>query len=67
MDLVFLVGAIAMVFAVLFSLLLKEVPLRMESGLQAQRSAEAADAAGAPDAAGATHDADEVAVGPPAR
>ncbi len=67
MDLVFLVGAIAMVFAVFFSLRLKEVPLRMESGLQAQRAAQAADAAGVPDAGGATHDPDAVPIGPPTR
>jgi EmrB/QacA subfamily drug resistance transporter len=58
MDLVFVVGACVLVLAVVLSLMLKEVPLRMMSGLQAAREAEAATDADAPDAAGATHDAE---------
>ena len=41
MDLVFLVGAGVMLVAFAFSLLLKEVPLRSQSGLQAMRAAAA--------------------------
>jgi len=54
MDLVFIVGAGVLVFAFVLALMLKEVPLRMVSGLQAAR--EAAAAAGQPDAGGATHE-----------
>jgi EmrB/QacA subfamily drug resistance transporter len=53
MDLVFIVGAGVLVFAFVLALMLKEIPLRMVSGLQAR---EAAAAAGEPDAGGATHD-----------
>jgi MFS family permease len=42
MDLVFLVGAIVLVGAVVLSVMLKEVPLRMVSGQQARAAAEAA-------------------------
>ena len=52
MDLVFLVGAIVLVLAVVVSSLMKEVPLRMVSGQQAAaNAAKAANAAGAADAA----------------
>jgi hypothetical protein len=54
MDLVFLVGACVLVVALLLSLRMREVPLRMVSGQQARAAAEA-DAAGLPDAGGATH------------
>ncbi len=54
MDLVFLVGACVLILAFVLSLMLKEVPLRTMSGLQAARSEQAA-ASGAPDAAGAEH------------
>ncbi len=47
MDMVFLVGAIVLVLAVVLSVLLKEVPLRRLSGLQAAQS-EASGAAAAP-------------------
>ena len=56
MDLVFLVGAIVLVFALVLSLFLKEVPLRMVSGLQAAREAAAAKGADTADAGGATHE-----------
>ena len=59
MDLVFLVGAGVLVFAFILSLRLKEVPLRLVSGLQAARDAEAAKG-GSPDAGGATHDPETV-------
>jgi EmrB/QacA subfamily drug resistance transporter len=54
MDLVFLVGAGVLVFAVILSAMLKEIPLRMVSGLEAAKLAEA-EAAGI-DAGGSTHD-----------
>jgi EmrB/QacA subfamily drug resistance transporter len=57
MDLVFLVAAAVVVIAFVLSLLLKEVPLRTQSGLQASRAEAEADATGAPDAGGATHTA----------
>ena len=41
MDIVFLVGACVLVLAIVFSALIKEVPLRMMSGQQAARAAEA--------------------------
>ena len=47
MDRVFLVGACVLVIAIVLSAMLKEVPLRTMSGLQAARAADAADAAGA--------------------
>ena len=56
MDLVFLVGACVLVFAFVLSLMLKEVPLRMVSGLQAAREAAAASNPDAADPGGATHD-----------
>ena len=42
MDTVFLVGALVLVGAVVLSLMLKEVPLRMVSGQQARAAAESA-------------------------
>ena len=60
MDLVFLVGAGVLVIAFVLSLLLKEVPLRMQSGLQAQAAA-AAMADDAADPSGATHEPETVA------
>jgi hypothetical protein len=68
MDTVFLVGALVLVIGFVLSLLLPEVPLRMQSGLQAAR--EAAAAQGAPDPGGATHEPEIVAPttsGPPLR
>jgi EmrB/QacA subfamily drug resistance transporter len=56
MDLVFMVGAAALVAAFVLSLFLKEVPLRTQSGLEAARTAAAATDGDMPDAAGATHD-----------
>ncbi len=55
MDLVFLVGACVLAVAVVLSLMLKEVPLRTQSGLQAARAAAAATDPDMPDAGGATH------------
>ena len=55
MDLVFLVGSCVLVVALLLSVRMREVPLRMMSGQQARAAAEA-DAAGVPDAGGATHE-----------
>ncbi|PZS35257.1 MAG: MFS transporter [Pseudonocardiales bacterium] len=55
MDLVFTVGAAVLVFAFLLSLMLKEVPLRTQSGLAAARAAASAQGGDVPDAAGATH------------
>jgi EmrB/QacA subfamily drug resistance transporter len=65
MDIVFLVGACVLVLALVFSVLLPEVPLRMQSGLQAAREMAAAE--GAPDAGGATHEPETAAVAPPLR
>jgi EmrB/QacA subfamily drug resistance transporter len=59
MDLVFLVGACVLVLAVVLSLMLKEVPLRTMSGLQAAREAAAAQDPDAVDEGGATHDPEE--------
>lgn len=56
MDLVFLVGALVLVVAVVLSFFLKEVPLRRVSGIEAMR-AEMAES-GATDPGGATHDVD---------
>jgi len=56
MDLVFTVGAAVLVFAFLLSLFLKEVPLRLQSGLEAARTAAAAEDGDMPDATGATHE-----------
>ncbi len=58
MDIVFLTGAGALVFAFVLSLFLKEVPLRTQSGLEAARAAAAAENADVEDAGGATHDAE---------
>jgi predicted MFS family arabinose efflux permease len=63
MDTVFLVGACVLVLAFVLSLLLKEVPLRTVSGLQAAREAAAAADPDAPDAGGATHAVPESSVG----
>jgi len=66
MDLVFAVGAAVLVLAFILSLFLKEVPLRMQSGLAAARAAAAAEDGDMPDAAGATHEP-EPAPSSPAR
>jgi len=63
MDLVFIVGAGVLVFAFVLALMLKEVPLRMVSGLQAAREAAAAAGKG-PDAGGATHEPESVEPAP---
>jgi EmrB/QacA subfamily drug resistance transporter len=63
MDLVFIVGAVVLAFALVLALALKEVPLRMVSGLQAAREAAAATDKDMPDAGGATHEPEDV--GPP--
>jgi EmrB/QacA subfamily drug resistance transporter len=70
MDLVFLVGAGVLVVAFVISLFMKEVPLRMQSGLEAARSAAAKATAerlqvaeGLTDAGGATHEARHVPTG----
>ena len=55
MDLVFLVGACVLVFALILSVMLKEIPLRTMSGMQAAQ-AEAMAEGNVPDASGATHD-----------
>ncbi|HET8583834.1 MAG TPA: MDR family MFS transporter [Jatrophihabitans sp.] len=59
MDLVFITGAGVLVLAFVLSLMLREVPLRMTSGLQAAREEAAAAMPDAPDAGGATHDGEE--------
>jgi EmrB/QacA subfamily drug resistance transporter len=58
MDLVFVVGGFVLILAFVLALFLKEVPLRMQSGLQAARAAEAAK--GEADATGATHEPEQV-------
>jgi EmrB/QacA subfamily drug resistance transporter len=60
MDLVFIVGAAVLVLAFLLSLLLKEVPLRTQSGLQAARAAAAAADPDMADASGATHEPETI-------
>ena len=55
MDVVFLVGACVLVIAFVLSLMLKEVPLRTMSGLEAARAEEAAVVDAARDPVGATH------------
>jgi hypothetical protein len=55
MDTVFLVGACVLVLAIVLSVMLKEVPLRTMSGMQAARAAAAATDPDMPDAGGATH------------
>ena len=52
MDLVFLVGALVLVVAVVLSVMLKEVPLRTMSGQQARAAADAAEAGGPVDVPG---------------
>jgi hypothetical protein len=61
MDTVFLVGACVLVVAFIAALLLPEVPLRMQSGMQAARSAAAA--RGDEDPGRATHDPEAVDAG----
>jgi EmrB/QacA subfamily drug resistance transporter len=56
MDLVFTVGAAVLVFAFLLALILKEVPLRTQSGLEAARAAASAQDGDMPDAGGASHE-----------
>ena len=56
MDLVFTVGAAVLVLAFLLSLMLKEVPLRTQSGLEAARAAASAQDGDMADAAGASHE-----------
>jgi hypothetical protein len=56
MDVVFLVGACVLIIAFVLALFLREVPLRTQSGLQAQRAAEEATDPDFIDAGGATHD-----------
>jgi EmrB/QacA subfamily drug resistance transporter len=63
MDTVFLVGACVLVIAFVLSLLLPEVPLRMQSGLELARQAAAAK--GAPDAGHATHEPEAAATAGP--
>jgi EmrB/QacA subfamily drug resistance transporter len=61
MSIVFLVGACVLVLAVILSAMLKEIPLRTMSGLEAARAEEAAVVEARPDPAGATHESvDEV-------
>ena len=63
MDLVFAVGASVLVVGFVLSLFLKEVPLRMVSGLQAAREAAAAKGIDTPDAGGATHQPETTLIG----
>jgi EmrB/QacA subfamily drug resistance transporter len=64
MDTVFVVGAIILVFAFVLALLLKETPLRTQSGLQAQRvAAEEATDPDFVDAGGATHEPEAMTQG----
>jgi EmrB/QacA subfamily drug resistance transporter len=56
MDTVFLVGACVLVIAFVLSLLMKEVPLRTMSGMQAAAAAAAATDPNVEDAARTTHD-----------
>jgi EmrB/QacA subfamily drug resistance transporter len=65
MDIVFMVGAGALVFAFVLSVFMKEVPLRTQSGLEAARAAAAAQNGNAPDASGATHGPEAAAARPP--
>jgi EmrB/QacA subfamily drug resistance transporter len=60
MDVVFLVGACVLVIAVVLASVMKEVPLRMQSGLQAAREQAAATDASMPDAGGATHQPEQI-------
>ena len=59
MDLVFLVGACVLVIAVVLSFMLKEVPLRTMSGLQAARAEAAENDATMAAASAASHDAEQ--------
>jgi hypothetical protein len=61
MDVVFLVGACVLVAAIVLAALMKEVPLRTQSGMQAAREHAAATDATMPDAGGATHAPEEIA------
>jgi hypothetical protein len=61
---VFVVGAIILVFAFVLALLLKETPLRTQSGLQAPRvAAEEATDPDFVDAGGATHEPEAMTQG----
>ncbi len=60
MDVVFLVGACVLVAAVVLAVLMKEVPLRTQSGMQAARERAAATDASMPDAGGATHQPEQI-------
>jgi EmrB/QacA subfamily drug resistance transporter len=64
MDVVFFVGACVLVFAVVLALMMKEMPLRMQSGLQAAREHAAATDASMPDAGGATHAPEQISPQP---
>jgi EmrB/QacA subfamily drug resistance transporter len=61
MDTVFLVGACVLVIGFVLALLMKEVPLRTMSGMEAARQAAMATDPDMPDAAGATHDPEATA------
>jgi len=60
MDVVFLVGACVLVGAVILAAMMKEVPLRLQSGLQAAREHAAATDPSMPDAGGATHEPEQI-------
>ena len=60
MDVVFLVGACVLVAAIVLAALMKEVPLRTQSGMQAAREHAAATDATMPDAGGATHSPEQI-------
>jgi EmrB/QacA subfamily drug resistance transporter len=64
MDVVFFVGACVLVFAVVLAAMMKEVPLRMQSGLQAAREHAAATDPTMPDAGGATHTPEQISPQP---
>jgi EmrB/QacA subfamily drug resistance transporter len=60
MDVVFLVGACVLVVAIVLAAVMKEVPLRTQSGMQAAREHAAATDATMPDAGGATHAPEQI-------
>jgi EmrB/QacA subfamily drug resistance transporter len=60
MDIVFLTGAAVLVIAFVLSWFMKEVPLRMQSGLEAARAAAAASEADCADPGGATHEPEKI-------
>ena len=64
MDVVFLVGACVLVGAVILAAMMKEVPLRLQSGLQAAREHAAATDPSMPDAGGATHEPEQISPQP---